>query len=73
MNLIPKKRLDGLLQILPSREMPEKTKEAAKLVIESGFTYDLAALKTGVSSKRISLAVRKLSRMDAILLEAYRL
>ena len=73
MNLIPKKRLDALFEILPNREMPEKTKVAARLVFESGYSYELASLKTEVSSKRISLAVRKLNRMDAIMREAYRL
>jgi DNA-directed RNA polymerase specialized sigma24 family protein len=73
MNLIPTKRLNALLEILPKREMPEKTREAEKLVYDSGYSYELASLKTGVSSKRISLAVRKLNQMDAVLLAAYRL
>ncbi|KLN63492.1 hypothetical protein [Vibrio sp. VPAP30] len=71
MNLIPEKRLTALLYIIPEREMPFATKRAAWLVFESGFTYELAALKTGVSSKLISLTVRKLNEMDAILFEAY--
>ena len=53
--------------------MPEKTREAAKLVFESGWSYESASRKTGVSSKRISLAARKLTAMDALLLQAYRL
>ncbi|WP_076589680.1 hypothetical protein [Vibrio ostreicida] len=73
MNLIPTKRLNALLEILPKREMPEKTREAVKLVFDSGYSYELASLKTGVSSKRISLAARKLNQMDAVLLAAYRL
>ncbi|CAK1706771.1 hypothetical protein [Vibrio crassostreae] len=73
MNIIPKQRLDALLEILPKREMPEKTREAAKLVFESGWSYESASRKTGVSSKRISLAVRKLTAMDELLLQAYRL
>ncbi|MEL7382784.1 MAG: hypothetical protein AAGJ88_04235 [Pseudomonadota bacterium] len=73
MNLIPTKRLNALLEILPKREMPEKTREAVKLVFDSGYSCELASLKTGVSSKRISLAVRKLNQMDAVLLAAYRL
>ncbi|MGR5363610.1 hypothetical protein ACPV54_22300 [Vibrio mediterranei] len=73
MNLIPTKRLNALLEILPKREMPEKTREAVKFVFDSGYSYELASLKTGVSSKRISLAVRKLNQMDAVLLAAYRL
>ncbi len=73
MNIIPEKRLDSLLLVLSERDMPGKTKEAVKLVFNSGYSYELASLKTGVSSKRISLAVRKLNSMDAILLEAYRL
>ncbi len=58
MNLIPEKRLTALLNIIPEREMPFATKWAAWLVFGLGFTYELRALKTGVSSKRISLAVR---------------
>ncbi len=73
MNIIPEKRLDSLLLVLSERDMPGRTKEAVKLVFNSGYSYELASLKTGVSSKRISLAVRKLNSMDAILLEAYRL
>ncbi|SBS65508.1 hypothetical protein [Vibrio atlanticus] len=73
MNLIPKKRLDALLEILPKREMPERTREAVSLVFNSGYSYELASIKTGVSSKRISLAARKLTAMDALLLQAYRL
>lgn len=72
MSLIPKKRLDALLEILPKREMPEKTREAVNLVFNSGYSYELASLRTGVSSKRVSLAVRKLNQMDEILLKAYR-
>lgn len=72
MNIIPKKRLDALFDIMPQREMPSATRVAAKLVYDSGYSYELAALKTGVSSKRISLAVRKLNQMDERLLEAYR-
>jgi len=73
MNQIPKKRLDALFQILPTREMPDKTRQAARLVFESGYSYKLASLRTQVSSKRISLAVRKLNRIDVIMREAYRL
>ncbi|KJY78949.1 hypothetical protein [Vibrio nigripulchritudo] len=73
MNIIPEKRLMALLSIIPDREMPAPTKEAVRLVFISGFNYELASLKAGVSSKRISLAVRKLNDMDAKLLEAYRL
>ncbi len=73
MNLIPKKRLKALFAVLPERELKTQTKEAARLVIESGHTYELAALKTGVSSKSISLAVRKLNKLDEMLLAAYRL
>ncbi len=73
MNLIPKNRLDALFAVLPERELKSTTREAARLVFESGYSYELASLKTGVSSKSISLAVRKLNEMDAILLSAYRL
>ncbi|MEZ8115183.1 hypothetical protein ACED44_09605 [Vibrio splendidus] len=73
MNLIPKPRLDALMIILSMRDMPERTREAARLVFESGYSYELASLKSGVSSKRISLAVRKLNAIDAQLLKAYRL
>ncbi|MGL4225423.1 MAG: hypothetical protein ACRCSE_09915 [Vibrio sp.] len=73
MNVIPKKRLSALLLVISERDMPRKTKEAATLVFSAGYSYELASLRTGVSSKRISLAVRKLNKMDAILLDAYRL
>lgn len=73
MNLIPKNRLDALFTVLPERELKPKTREAARLVFESGYSYELASLKTGVSSKSISLAVRKLNEMDAVLLNAYRI
>ncbi|MEZ8234796.1 hypothetical protein FCV63_11890 [Vibrio lentus] len=72
MNLIPKKRLEVLLEVTSKREMPEQTRKAVKLVFESGYSYELASLRTGVSSKRVSLAVRKLNQMDEILLKAYR-
>ncbi|MEZ9532679.1 hypothetical protein CSB62_08115 [Vibrio splendidus] len=72
MNLIPKKRLDALLEVISKRDMPEQTRKAVKLVFESGYSYELASLRTGVSSKRVSLAVRKLNQMDEILLKAYR-
>ncbi|MEL7290437.1 MAG: hypothetical protein AAGJ67_00805 [Pseudomonadota bacterium] len=73
MNRIPKKRLDALFSVLSERELKPKTREAARLVFESGYSYELASLKTGISSKSISLAVRKMNAMDSILLAAYRL
>jgi len=73
MNLIPKKRLDALLEVISKRDMPEQTRKAVKLVFESGYSYELASLRTGASSKRVSLAVRKLNQMDAMLLKVYRL
>ncbi|EKO3447580.1 hypothetical protein RRK58_000655 [Vibrio fluvialis] len=73
MNVIPSKRLNALLGVLPLREIPEQTRSALRLVFESGYSYELASLRTGVSSKRISLAARKMMQMDAMLLDAYRL
>ncbi|ENB2052512.1 hypothetical protein D2H34_003959 [Vibrio fluvialis] len=73
MNVIPSKRLNALLDVLPLREIPEQTRAALRLVFESGYSYELASLRTGVSSKRISLAARKMIQMDAMLLDAYRL
>ncbi|MBY8314943.1 hypothetical protein KW543_04085 [Vibrio fluvialis] len=73
MNVIPSKRLNALLDVLPLREIPEQTRAALRLVFESGYSYELASLRTGVSSKRISLAARKMTQMDAMLLDAYRL
>ncbi|MBY8007929.1 hypothetical protein KW471_06440 [Vibrio fluvialis] len=73
MNVIPSKRLNALLGVLPLREIPEQTRAALRLVFESGYSYELASLRTGVSSKRISLAARKMIQMDAMLLDAYRL
>ncbi|MEZ9503231.1 MULTISPECIES: hypothetical protein [Vibrio] len=72
MNVIPKKRLDALFEVTAKREMPEQTRKAVKLVFESGYSYELASLRTGVSSKRVSLAVRKLILKDELLLRAYR-
>lgn len=72
-NVIPSKRLNALLGVLPLREIPEQTRSALRLVFESGYSYKLASLRTGVSSKRISLAARKMMQMDAMLLDAYRL
>ncbi|GAB1133915.1 MAG: hypothetical protein WLagBPW_39800 [Shewanella algae] len=72
-NVIPSKRLNALLGVLPLREIPEQTRSALRLVFESGYSYELASLRTGVSSKRISLAARKMIQMDAMLLDAYRL
>lgn len=71
--VIPSKRLNALLGVLPLREIPEQTRSALRLVFESGYSYELASLRTGVSSKRISLAARKMMQMDAMLLDAYRL
>ncbi|EKO3962831.1 hypothetical protein F2K62_004113 [Vibrio fluvialis] len=73
MYVIPSKRLNALLGVLPLREIPEQTRSALRLVFESGYSYELASLRTGVSSKRISLAARKMMQMDAMLLDAYRL
>lgn len=72
-NVIPSQRLNALLDALSLREIPEQTRAALRLVFESGYSYELASLRTGVSSKRISLAARKLDQMDRILLKAYRL
>lgn len=72
-NVIPSQRLNALLDVLSLREIPEQTRAALRLVFESGYSYELASLRTGVSSKRISLAARKMIQMDAMLLDAYRL
>ncbi|MBY8235463.1 hypothetical protein KW522_06420 [Vibrio fluvialis] len=73
MKVIPSKRLNALLGVMPLREIPEQTRAALRLVFESGYSYELASLRTGVSSKRISLAARKMMQMDAMLLDADRL
>ncbi|MGL0931773.1 hypothetical protein ACSTEA_00025 [Vibrio vulnificus] len=70
---IPEKRLDALLQVLSKREMPPATRTAVRLVLINGYSYTFAELKTGVTRKRIGLAVKKLHTMDNCLLDAYRL
>lgn len=73
MNVIPKKRLIALFEVISKREMPGQTRKAVTLVFESGFSYEQASFTTGVSAKRVSLAVRKINRMDEVLRDAYRL
>ncbi len=73
MNILPQRRPDALLSVISKRDMPDQTRKAVRLVFESGYSYELASLGSGVSSKRISLAVRKVNLMDKVLLDAYRL
>lgn len=70
---IPEKRLNALFQVLSRRDMPPTTRDAVKLVLVNGYSYTFAELKTGVTRKRIALAVKKLHHMDSCLLDAYRL
>lgn len=72
-NPIPEKRLNALFEVLSSRELPQATRQAVKLVVINGYSLTFAELKSGVSRKRIAHAVKKLHRMDDILLSSYRL
>jgi DNA-directed RNA polymerase specialized sigma24 family protein len=72
MPYIPSKRLEALMSLFSYRDLPKETRSAVRLVVINGFTYELAEIQSGVSRKRISLAVRKLDEADNTLLKAYR-
>ncbi|WP_231565462.1 hypothetical protein [Vibrio hyugaensis] len=44
-------QLEALLSLYSKREFPEPTREAVRLRIKHGHTYELASFITGVSSQ----------------------
>lgn len=72
MPYIPSERLEALMSLFSYRDLPKVTRYAVRLVVNNGFTYELAEIKSGVSRKRISLAVRKLDQAGSRMLEVYR-
>lgn len=69
---IPEHRLEVVMSILSERDLPKKTRKAVRLVVLSGYTYEMAEFKSGVTRKSISQAVKKLDRIDSLLVQTYR-
>ena len=53
-------QLEVLMSIYSLRDLPQATRQAVRLRIVNGYTYEWAELETGVTRKRIALAVDKL-------------
>lgn len=64
-------QLEVLMSIYSQRDLPETTREAVRLRVINGFTYELAEVKTGVTRKRIAAAVHKLEKAHEAIREVY--
>ncbi|ANU39431.1 hypothetical protein [Vibrio scophthalmi] len=64
-------QLDALLSLYSERDFPEKTREAVRLRIINGHTYELAEFITGVSKRNIYRGVVKLKRAHEIVTNEY--
>ena len=64
-------QLEALLSIYPKREFPEKTREAVRLRVIHGHTYELAEFITGVSRRNIFKGIKKLESAHRVMLQTY--
>ncbi|WP_045407408.1 hypothetical protein [Vibrio jasicida] len=65
------KELEALLSIYSKREFPEKTREAVRLRVIHGHTYELAEFITGVSRRNIYRGVVKLKHAHEVMVKTY--
>ncbi|RJX68630.1 hypothetical protein DZ860_16675 [Vibrio sinensis] len=64
-------QLDALLSLYSDRDFPKKTRDAVRLRIINGHTYELAEFITGVSRRNIYRGVMKLKRAHEIMTNEY--
>ena len=64
-------QLEALMGIYSKRDLPYTTREAVRLRVVNGYTYELAEIKTGVTRKRIAAAVHKLEQAHEAIRSAY--
>ncbi|MHB9958759.1 hypothetical protein [Vibrio campbellii] len=64
-------QLEALLSLYSKREFPELTREAVRLRIKHGHTYELASFITGVSRRNIYNSVKKLQVAHNTVMKAY--
>lgn len=68
---LTEQQLEALLLIYSQREFPEKTREAVRLRIINGHTYELAEVITGVSRRSIFKGVKKLEKAHELMRQVY--
>ncbi len=69
--IIKPAQLEALMGIYSKRDLPEATREAVRLRVVNGHTYELAEIMTGVTRKRIAAAVRKLEQAHETIRSVY--
>ncbi len=69
---IPEHRLEIVMSIISERDLPLKTRQAVRLVVLNGYTYELAEIKSGVTRKTIAKAVKHIDKIDTLLVKTYR-
>jgi hypothetical protein len=55
-------QLEVLMGIYSKRDLPETTRQAVRMRMLNGCTYEWAEMQTGVTRKRIAAAVHKLEQ-----------
>ncbi|GEK15989.1 hypothetical protein [Aliivibrio fischeri] len=64
-------QFEALLSLYSQRDFPEPTREAVRLRIINGHTYELAEFITGVSRRNIYRGVLKLKKAHEVLSQVY--
>ncbi len=68
---ISEKHLEALMSLYSKRDLPMKSREAIRLRVMHGHTYEMAELITGVSRRNISKHINKLKKAHQIMLKTY--
>ncbi|MFM2588166.1 hypothetical protein [Vibrio sp. TBV020] len=68
---LTEQQLEALLSLYSQREFPERTREAVRLRIINGHTYELVEFVTGVSRRNIFKGVKKLEKAHEVMMKTY--
>lgn len=68
---VSEKQLEALMSLYSKRDFPMKTREAVRLRVIHGHTYELAEFITGVSRRNIFKGIQKLKKAHNIMLQVY--
>ena len=61
----------GLLSLYSERDFPMKSREAVRLRLVDGLSYEQAQRRSGVSKRNIHRGARKLERAHQIMMAIY--
>ncbi|MGR5308083.1 hypothetical protein [Vibrio mediterranei] len=69
--ILSEKQMDALLSLYSERDFPKKTRQAVRLRIVHGYTYELAEFETGVSRRNIYRGIQKLENAHRTMMRVY--